>query len=128
MEKAETRKSRTKAGSRSQVWSWVGQPVSARPKATGTGRYSRPLSKRDKVVALAFGAEIRRLRKVAQMSTRQLAELVGMSQPSIVYIETRGANIEMRLMWDFAEALGVEPMHLAAVCDRAVSLAAAKRK
>lgn len=106
-----------------QVWSWVSQPKSARPGTKGSGRYSRPLSERDKLISRAFGQEVRRLRQAAKLSTYKLAELVGVSQPMIIYIETREVNLELRLMWDLAEALGVEPLHFAAICDRAVSLA-----
>lgn len=112
----------------SEVFSWVGQPEGMRPQAQKAGRYSRPLSGRDRIVAAAFGDEVRRLREKAKMSTRQLADLVGMSQPAIVYIENHRANVEMRLMWDFAEALGIEAAQFVAVCDRAVTLAQAHVK
>jgi DNA-binding XRE family transcriptional regulator len=106
-----------------EVFSWVGRPSSDRPAAKGAGRYSRPLSGRDKIIAAAFGDEVRRLRKKAGMSTQQLADLVGVSQPSIVYIEKHRANVELRLIWDFAEALGVEAAQFVSVCDRAITLA-----
>ena len=111
-----------------KVFSWVNQPESKRPAASGPGRYSRPLSERDKIVAAAFGDEVRRLRTAAGMSTRTLARLVGLSQPAIVYVEKHRANVELRLIWDFAEALAVEPTQFIAICDRAVTLASLKRK
>lgn len=111
-----------------EVFSWVGQTEATRPSAEKAGRYSRPLSGRDKIVAAAFGDEVRRLRERAGLSTRQLASLVGMSQPAIVYIEKHRANVELRLMWDFAEALGIEAAQFVAVCDRAVTLAKAQLK
>jgi hypothetical protein len=47
--------------------------------------------------------------------------MVGMSQPSIVKIETDSrANIELRLLWDFADALGVKPAHFMRACQRTV--------
>ncbi len=104
------------------VWSWVSQPEGARPKAARPGRYSRPLAVRYKAIAEAFGREVRRLRQLKNdMSTYALANLVGMSQPAVVKIETGEApNIELRLMWDFAEALGVEPWHFLSNCEAAV--------
>lgn len=65
---------------------------------------------------------MRRLRQLKNdMSTYALANLVGMSQPAIVKIETGEApNIELRLIWDFAEALGVEPWHFLNNCEVAV--------
>lgn len=104
-------------------FSWVGRQQSDRPAAGRAGRYSRPLSGRDKIVSAAFGNEVRRLRLKSGWSTRQLADLVGMSQPSIVYIEQHRANVELRLIWDFAEALGIEAAQFVAVCDRAITLA-----
>lgn len=111
-----------------KIWSWVNQPENIRPEATGPGRYSRPLSERDQVIAAAFGKEVRRLRLLAKMNTRELAGIVGMSQPAIVKLENdQGANIELRLMWDLAEAFGVEPDHFMLVCQKAVQAAKAKR-
>lgn len=105
------------------VWSWVGERESTRPSAKGRGRYSRPLAVRDQVIAEAFGKEVRRLRLQAKLSTRELAQKVGLSQPWIVNIETKhGVNIELRLMWDFAEAFGVNPSHFLLVCQGAVAL------
>lgn len=109
------------------VWSWVGQPAACRPLPKGVGGYKRPLSQRDQIIAKAFGAEVRRLRLAAKLSTRQLAELISLSQPMIIYIEKCRVNIELRLMWDFAEAFGVEATHFTSVCDRAVTLAAVKK-
>lgn len=103
------------------VWSWVNQPENFRPEAFGPGRYSRPLSVRDQLIAATFGQEVRRLRTLAKMSTRELGGIVGMSQPTIVKLENdHGANIEMRLMWDFAEAFGVDPDHFLRVCEEAI--------
>lgn len=103
------------------VWSWVNQPENFRPEASGPGRYSRPLSVRDQVIAATFGQEVRRLRTLAKMSTRELGAIVGMSQPAIVKLENdHGANIELRLMWDFAEAFGVEPDHFLQVCKEEI--------
>jgi DNA-binding XRE family transcriptional regulator len=111
-----------------KIWSWVNQPENRRPEASGPGRYSRPLAVRDQVIAAAFGKEVKRLRLLAQMSTRELAGIVGMSQPSIVMLEKdKGANIELRLMWDFAEAFSVEPDHFMQVCQGAVQIAETKR-
>jgi DNA-binding XRE family transcriptional regulator len=104
------------------IWSWVGEKESERPIANGPGRYSRPLAVRDKVIAQAFGQEVRRLRIKAELSTRELGRIVGLSQPWIVRLETKpGANIELRLMWDFAEAFGVEVEHFLLVCHGAVA-------
>ena len=104
------------------VWSWVTEPVTSRPEAVGPGRYSRPLSVRDQAISVAFGQEVRRLRLKAALSTRQLAQIVGLSQPWIVNIETKPrANIELRLMWDFAEALEVAPDHFLRVCEEAIA-------
>jgi len=103
------------------VWSWVNQPEKRRPKADGVGRYSRPLSLRDQVVVTAFGQEVRRLRMKRDLSARDLAKIVGMSQPSIIHIETKcRVNVELRLMFDFAEALHVKPSHFLDVCEKAV--------
>lgn len=107
----------------SEVFSWVRQPQEKRPPAQRAGRYSRPLSGRDKIVAAAFGDEVRRLREKAGLSTYQLADVVATSQPTIVYIENHRASVELRLMWDFAEAFGIEAAHFVAVCERAVTLA-----
>lgn len=110
------------------IWSWVNQPENSRPEATGPGRYSRPLAVRDQVIAAAFGKEVRRLRLEAKMSTRELAGVVGVSQPSIIMLEKdQGANIELRLMWDFAEAFNVEPDHFVQVCETAVTAASNKK-
>lgn len=110
------------------VWSWVSQPEDRRPQAARPGRYSRPLSIRDKTIAKAFGQEVRRLRLLKKdMTTYALAKLVGMSQPAIVKIETGVApNIELRLMWDFADVLGVDPKHFLKVCEEAAKTALAK--
>lgn len=103
------------------IWSWVGKQEPDRPVANGPGRYSRPLAVRDQVIAQAFGQEVRRLRIKAELSTRELGRMVGLSQPWIVRLETKpGANIELRLMWNFAEALGVEVEHFLLVCHGAV--------
>ena len=105
----------------SAIWTWVNVPADQRPTATGPGRYSRPLSVRDRAVAASFGQEIRRLRTRRDLSTYDLAMMVGMSQPSIVKIETDcRASIELRLLWDFADALGVKPAHLMRVCQRRI--------
>lgn len=110
-----------------QVWSWVGDQADDRPVATGPGRYSRPLAVRDQVIAQAFGQEVRRLRVKAKLSTRDLGQRVGLSQPWIVRIETKpDANIELRLMWDFAEALDVDVEHFLLVCTAAVAEAKSK--
>lgn len=98
-------------------WSWVGQPASSRPTAERRGRYSRPLSIRDAVVAGALGREVRRLRLLREMSQAQLAKLIGVSQPAINQIErTRRASVHFRQLFDFAEALDVPPDHFMRVC------------
>lgn len=110
-----------------KVWTWVDQPEQQRPQATGPGRYSRPLAQRDLVIAAAFGKEVRRLRRLAKMSTRGLGLIVGMSQPAIVKLEKHdGANIELRLVWDFAQALDVTPDHFMEVVELAVQTAQRK--
>lgn len=110
-----------------KIWSWVNQPENIRPVAAGPGRYSRPLAERDQVIAEAFGKEVRRLRLIAELSTRELAGIVSMSQPAIVKLEKgQGSNIELRLMWDFAEAFGVDPNHFTLVCQKAVKAAKLK--
>ncbi|GAB6849164.1 helix-turn-helix domain-containing protein [Paraburkholderia kururiensis] len=109
-------------------WSWVHEPEASRPVSKGVGRYTRPLAGRDQVVMTAFGAEVRKLRGEREFSTRHLAVILGMSQPAITQIETgRRANIDFRLVWDFAEALGVSAAHLVAVCERAVAVEELKR-
>jgi transcriptional regulator with XRE-family HTH domain len=76
----------------------------------------------------AFGAEVRKLRRQSEFSTRQLALMLGMSQPAITQIETgKRANIDFRLVWDFAQALGVSAAHLVTVCERPVAVEEAKR-
>jgi len=103
------------------VWSWVYEPEHHRPQAAGRGRYSRPLAVRDQLVVQSFGQEVRRLREERELSASELAMIVGVSQPTIIKIETDcRANIELRLLWDFAEALGVQPAHFLNVCEKAV--------
>lgn len=105
----------------SPPWSWVHEPETSRPRPNGVGRYVRPLSGRDRVVNAAFGIEVRKLRVERELSTRQLANVLGMSQPAVTQIENgKRANIDIRLLWDFAQALGVSAAHFIAVCDRAV--------
>lgn len=102
-------------------WSWVNQPAMLRPTGGRRGRYSRPLSIRDAVIAGALGREIRRLRKLRELSQYQLADLVGVSQPAINQIErTRRASIHARQLFDFAEALGVPADHFTKTCMTAV--------
>lgn len=109
-------------------WSWVHEPETSRPAAKGVGRYTRPLAGRDQVVMVAFGAEVRKLRCEREFSARQLATMLGMSQPAITQIETgKRANIDLRLVWDFAQALGVSAAHLVAVCEHAVAMEEARR-
>lgn len=108
------------------VWSWAHQPESQRPPATRPGRYSRPLSIRDQVIAEAFGKEVRRLRELRKLSALDLARRVGMSQPWVTKIENGKGNVELRLIWDFADALGVSPSHFVRCCDKAVEEAKAK--
>jgi DNA-binding XRE family transcriptional regulator len=109
-------------------WSWVNEPDSRRPRADGAGRYVRPLAERDRIVASSFGAEVRRLRNQRELSARRLAEMVGISQPAVTQIENgRRANIELRLLWDFAEALGVSAAHFVSVCEQGVVTAETKR-
>lgn len=101
-------------------WSWVDQPAKQRPAANRRGRYSRPLSVRDAVVAGALGREVRRLRLALDMSQAQLANKVGISQPAINQIErTRRASVHFRQLFDFADALGVSACHLVAACTSA---------
>lgn len=103
------------------LWSWVNKPESARPPAKGPGRYVRPLAVRDRVIVSAFGTEIRRLRLERGLSTYQLAERLSMRGPAVQRIESkRMVNIDLRLVWDFADALGVRPLHLIDVCIRAI--------
>lgn len=109
-------------------WSWVNEPDSRRPRAGGVGRYVRPLSERDHVVAQAFGAEVRRLREERDLSTRRLAEIVGMSQPAVTQIENgQRSNVDLRILWDFAEALSVSAAHFVSICEREVVTAKATR-
>lgn len=108
------------------VWSWVHQPENRRPQADSPGRYSRPLSLRDQVIAEAFGNEVCRLREVRGLSARDLARLVSMSQPWITNIEKGKGNVELRLIWDFADALGVTPDIFLRVCSKAVQDAKTK--
>ena len=110
-----------------QVWSWVNKPESLRPPTSGPGRYSRPLSARDDVIATALGQEVRRLRTQIGMSTRELGAILGMSQPSVSKLERNdGTNIELRLIWDLASAFDVPIGHFIDVCQRAVDSARAK--
>lgn len=76
----------------------------------------------------AFGAEVQRLRTERELSARELATMVNMSQPAITQIETgKRGNAGIRLLWDFAQALGVSASHFVSVCERAVVLEEAKR-
>lgn len=109
------------------VWSWAHQPENRRPPANRPGRYSRPLSIRDQVIAEAFGKEVCRLRELRKLSARDLARRVGMSQPWVTKIENGKGNVELRLIWDFADALGVSPARFVRVCNEAVEAAKAKR-
>lgn len=75
----------------------------------------------------AFGKEVRRLRRLVKMSMRELALIVGMSQPAIAKLEKNdGANIELRLVWDFAQALNATPDHFMQVVELAVQTAQRK--
>jgi ribosome-binding protein aMBF1 (putative translation factor) len=105
------------------VWSWVDEPEHARPEAVRTGRYSRPLSIRDKIVVKAFGEEVRRLRLMRGYSTHELAKKLSMSQPNLLNLEKGRGNVEIRLLWDFADALGVKPAAFLKVCDLAIDAA-----
>lgn len=101
-------------------WSWVNQPTTSRPVAARRGRYSRPLSVRDAVIAGALGREVRRLRQALNLSQYELADRVGVSQPAINQIErTRRASVHFRQLFDFADALGVSATHFVAVCTSA---------
>lgn len=109
------------------VWTWVNKPKTLRPAADQAGRYSRPLSVRDDAIAVAIGSEVRRLRTQIAMSTRELADIIGMSQPAVVKLElNHGSNIEVRLLWDLAAAFDVAPRHLFDVCQVAVEAAREK--
>lgn len=108
------------------VWSWTNEPESRRPAAQRPGRYVRPLSIRDSVIAEAFGSEVKRLRELRKLSTRDLARRVSVSQPWITNIEKGNGNVEVRLMWDFAEVLGVSPNRFLRVCSEAVKAAETK--
>lgn len=104
------------------VWSWAHQPESSRPAAKRPGRYVRPLSIRDSLVAVAFGREVCRLRELRGLSTAELGRRVSLSQPSVTNIENGKGNIELRLVWDFADVLGVPPSHFLRVCNEAVEV------
>lgn len=101
-------------------WSWVGQPVSARPRAKGPGGYHRPPSVRDVVLAEAFGNVVKEYRQRRELSSNQLAELLGISQPALSQIENHArTDITIRQLFDVAEALLLDPADLFAVLNNA---------
>lgn len=60
-------------------------------------------------VGAAVGGEIRRLRHVAGMSTRELAERAGVSQPFLSQVERGASAPSMASVYKLARALGVRP-------------------
>lgn len=96
---------------KASVWSWVDQPREALPKAAGPGRYSRPWSMRETLVARSIGAEIRRLRLAANMTVYELADRLGISQPYVSTIENAEKPIDVAFLFDLADIFDVPTTH-----------------
>jgi transcriptional regulator with XRE-family HTH domain len=61
---------------------------------------------------IAFGAEVRRLRKQKQMTQEQLASVLGISKSGVCLIENGRRLPALHRYGDFAAALGKEPEDL----------------
>jgi DNA-binding Xre family transcriptional regulator len=97
-------------------WSWVLAPKDLLPPTNGIGRYVRPLSVRDELLTKAIGAEVRKLCQLNNETTRSLADKLNVSQAAIAKLQNGKGNIEIRFLWDLAEALNVTPEHFTGVC------------
>ncbi len=99
---------------RTAPWSYVNNPAS-RPRASGVGGFHRPPALRDLAAAKAFGKILRRERERLELSGYQLGAAVGVSQSYISQLETTTVKrIDIPTLFDFAEALAVDPMRLIA--------------
>jgi transcriptional regulator with XRE-family HTH domain len=57
------------------------------------------------IVAAAFGAKLRQLRRARDLSQEDLALKVGISRPSVATVEAGRQNIQLHQVYQFARAL-----------------------
>lgn len=68
------------------------------------------------------GKQIRKLRQAKNMTQKQLSDLSDVKATYITLIEATGVNLSLKLLQQFADALGVSPRDLLPSPDRPETL------
>lgn len=99
-------------------WSLADQP---QPSRGTPGGHKRPWAVRERLVTEAIGAEVRRRREAAGMTSYQLAARLCCSQAHVSYLENGRRAVWVPLLWDLADVFGVQPSHFIEMADKAIS-------